>query len=234
MMKKLVTNAAFGAVLAGVAGSAQAELSGNVALTTDYVWRGVSQSDSDPAVQGGFDFAHDSGFYAGVWGSNVDFDDPSEDDADMEFDAYLGFAGELGGGFGYDVSVIRYIYPGTTDDLDWNEFGASVSYGIFSVGVAYSNDVFGSDEDGIYYYGAVAWEFTPGFTLGASVGQYDFDEAVNGPGNPDSYMDYKIGVATEYAGFGFDLSYTDTDSDGEDLYGDWADGRVVFTVSKAL
>lgn len=233
-MNKLMTHVAVGAVLAGAAAAAHAEVSGNVALTSDYVWRGVSQSDSDPAIQGGFDYAHDSGFYAGVWGSTVDFDDPSADDADLEFDAYLGFGGEFAGGLGYDVSLIRYMYPGTDADLDWNELNASLSYSMFSVGVAYSNDVFGSDETGVYYYGAVDWEFTPGYTLSAHVGQYDFDEAVNGAGNPDSYVDYGIGVSTEYKGFGFDLSYYDTDDDGETLYGDWADGRVVFTVSKAL
>ena len=224
-----MSHVAVGAVLAGAATVAQAEVSGNVALTTDYVWRGVSQSDSDPAIQGGFDYAHESGFYAGVWGSNVDFDEAVADSADLEFDIYAGFGGELGGGFGYDVSLIRYMYPGSEADLDWNELNASVSYSIFSVGLAYSNDVFATDEDGIYYYGAVDWEFTPGYTLGAHVGQYDFDT-----GTPDSYVDYGLGVSTEYNGFGFDLSYYDTNDDGETLYGDWADGRVVLTVSKAL
>ena len=72
MNKKL--SIAMGIALASLTTAASAEFSGNVALTTDYVWRGVSQTDEGPAVQGGFDYEHESGFSAGVWGSNVDFD----------------------------------------------------------------------------------------------------------------------------------------------------------------
>ena len=78
--------------------SAEWEGSANVTLTSDYVFRGVSQTDEDPAIQGGFDLSHDSGFYIGAWASNVDFNeedstDPAADDAaDMELDLKVGYA----------------------------------------------------------------------------------------------------------------------------------------------
>ncbi|WP_207060707.1 TorF family putative porin [Motiliproteus sp. SC1-56] len=214
--------------------TAQADVSGNVALTTDYVWRGVSQSDEDMAVQGGFDYSHDSGLYAGVWGSNVDFDEGVDDPADMELDLYGGYATEIEG-ISADVGVIHYRYPGTDADLDWTEFYLSLGFDAFSASINYSNDVFNADEDGIYYSLGYGREIgSTGFSVSAHVGYYDFDNDLTGSGNPDSYTDWQLGVATTLAGLDLDLSYFDTDSDGEDLFGNWAEERLVLTVSKSL
>ncbi|MDQ7072995.1 MAG: TorF family putative porin [Gammaproteobacteria bacterium] len=79
----------------------------SVALSTDYVWRGYSQTDNDPAISGSFDYAHASGFYAGTWASNVSF----ATDTDIEIDVYAGFGGELDNGLGWDIGWLRYIYP---------------------------------------------------------------------------------------------------------------------------
>ncbi|MCW8930992.1 MAG: TorF family putative porin, partial [Gammaproteobacteria bacterium] len=87
-------------------------ISANVALTTDYYFRGISQTDNDGALQGGFDWAHDSGAYAGVWASNVSFGDTH-----LEFDTYAGFSNEVGD-FGYDVGVIKYNYNDTSSHDD--------------------------------------------------------------------------------------------------------------------
>ena len=100
-------------------------LSGNIAVTTDYIWRGMTQNDSDPAVSGGFDLEHDSGFYIGLWASNAkaintDSDGGTENDLNddvisigsLELDGYLGFAGSFNDDAGYDVGYIAYTYPG--------------------------------------------------------------------------------------------------------------------------
>jgi len=83
--------------------SAQAQVSANVAIQTDYVWRGISQNQEDPSIQGGFDYAHDSGFYAGVWGASVDFGGAES----TEFDVYGGWGTELENGLGIDIGVIE-------------------------------------------------------------------------------------------------------------------------------
>lgn len=221
-------------VMAWESQDGQHSTSASVALSSDYVWRGYSQTDNKPAISGSFDYAHDSGFYLGAWASNVDFP-VGDDDAHLEIDAYGGFAGQFGeSGVDYDIGVLRYMYPGV-NGIDWNEVYGSLTYSYFTFGVSHSGDVYGSSENGTYYNLAFNYELPAEINLNAGVGYYDYDEDVFGQGNPDSANDYRIGLSKNYAGFGFDLSYTDTDSDGEDLYGDdFADGRFVFTISKSL
>lgn len=209
----------------------QHSTSASVALSTDYVWRGYSQTDEGPAISGSFDYAHSSGFYAGTWASNVDFDTPGSDvDASMELDIYAGFGGEFGDtGIGYDVGVLRYIYPGE-ESLDWNEVYGSLSYSYFTVGVAHSGDVYGSSEKGTYYSLGFDYDLPYSVALSAGYGYYDYDDDVF----EDNHQDYRIGLAKDFAGFTFDMTYYDMDDDGEDAYGDLAEDRVVFTISKAL
>jgi uncharacterized protein (TIGR02001 family) len=201
--------------------------SASVALSSEYVWRGISQTDEDPAISGSFDYAHSSGFYAGTWASNVDYGD----DASAEIDLYAGFAGEFGdSGVGYDVGVLRYIFPG--EDYNFNEVYGSLSYSIFSLGVAHSSDALGSGEDGTYYSLDAGYDLPMGFSLAGGVGYYDLDEDAFGE---DGYTNYYVGVSKEFAGFGFDITYSDTDSDAEDIFGDdLSDGRFIFTISKSL
>jgi uncharacterized protein (TIGR02001 family) len=231
-MNKLSALCLTGALLAS--GSAMAwesedgthSTSASVALSTDYIWRGYSQTNEDPAISGSFDYAHSSGFYAGTWASNVDF---SAAGTSAEYDIYAGFGGEFGDtGIGYDIGFLRYMYD--TDGLDWNELYASISYSYFSAGVAHSSDVYNSDEDGTYWSLGFDYEFESGIALSAGYGYYDYDDAVSA----DDHQDYRIGVSTEAIGFGFDLTYYGMDNDGEDAYGDLADDRIVFTISKSM
>jgi uncharacterized protein (TIGR02001 family) len=156
-----------------ISGSAAAEFSANIGATSNYVWRGVSQTDDAAAVSGGLDYAHESGFYAGTWASNVDFDD----DTTAEVDAYGGFANELAGGLGYDVGVIYYWYPGAKDDLDFTEIYLSLSYGPVSGGVAYTVDKEDSDADDndLYYHLGASFDVAETWSVGGTVGYYDFD-----------------------------------------------------------
>jgi uncharacterized protein (TIGR02001 family) len=91
----------------------------NVGLVSDYVWRGISQTSHAPAIQGGFDYAHSSGLYAGVWGSNVSWivDTAATlngvGSAGLELDTYFGFKNTFADDFSYDVGFIRYNYPGS-------------------------------------------------------------------------------------------------------------------------
>lgn len=215
--------------------------SANVALTSDYVWRGVSQSDEKGAIQGGFDVNHSSGLYAGIWGSNVDFNEGSSGagDPSMELDLYGGFAHEFRSGMGIDIGLINYRYPGD-DDLNWVEYYGGLSYSVMGLGLSgsinYSDDVFGADETGIYYTAGAEYGIETKYpiTLSGSFGYYSFDDDVFGNDAPDSYKDWKLGAAVAVGNFTFDLSYVDTDNDGEDLFGSWADDRFVATLSAAF
>lgn len=109
-----VSSVAFAAEEAAVAKKEEASWSAttNIGFVSDYYTRGVSQSWHKPAVQGGFDLAHSSGFYAGVWGSNITPN--TYPDANVELDAYAGYNGTVPAvdGLGYTVGAIGYFYPG--------------------------------------------------------------------------------------------------------------------------
>ena len=101
-----------------------AEFESNVALSSEYMWRGMTQTDGQPAVSGGFDISGESGAYFGVWGSNVEYGD----DATMELDYYLGYAGELDNGLNYDIGYLLYDFPGADYDAEEIYLGLGYSY----------------------------------------------------------------------------------------------------------
>lgn len=194
----------------GLVGQAQSELSANVALTSDYVWRGVSQNDEDLALQGGFDYSHEAGFYIGLWGSNVSFSGAS-----TELDIYAGWSTEFENGLGLDVGIIEYTYHGSSaaNDNNFTEYYLGLSHSGFSALYSVGDEFDDHWEVGYEY----AMET---FALSAAYGDYD------------AYSYYRAGISGELGGFGLSLDYWDTDSDGDDIFGDLADGRLVFTVSK--
>lgn len=212
----------------------QHSTSASVELGSDYVWRGYSQTDNEPALSGSFDYQHASGFYAGAWASNVDFA-INNDQAHIEMDVYAGYAGELSDtGISYDLGVLRYIYPGT-DGGNWNEIYGSLSYSFFSLGVAHSDDVYNSNERGTYYSIGFEYPMLAGIKFETTFGYYDYDRDVFGRGNPDSAKDMNIGINKDLAGFNVSLNYINSDDDAEDIYGDSVtDGRVVFAISKSM
>ena len=110
-----------------------AAVSANVSFTSDYIWRGMTQSDA-PVIQGGFDFAADNGFYAGIWGSNVNFNNG----AGSELDYYFGYATEVGS-VGVDVGYISYEYIDSTPDATFDETYLGLSFGDFGVSFAFGD-----------------------------------------------------------------------------------------------
>jgi len=217
-MKMRFLTLACAAALASISGAAIAEdgpftISANVAMTTDYVWRGISQTSEDPAIQGGFDLEHESGIYLGGWGSNVDFG--PGDPADLELDVYGGFTKEFDNGFGFDIGLIHYDFPDVSDYAT-EEIYLGASYSFFSA-------KFNHNLDGNYNYYEAGAEFDlpQEFGLNMHIGYNDPDAG-------DGATDWKIGVTKELFGLGFELAYTDTDINDVPE----ADARAVFTVSK--
>ncbi|MFW5443822.1 MAG: TorF family putative porin [Methylococcaceae bacterium] len=211
--------------------------SASVALTSDYVWRGVSQTNNDPAIQGSFDLAHESGFYIGAWASNVEFADGGK--TSLELDAYAGFSRETDFGgllptaLTYDVGFLHYEFPATSDyNINEVYFGAAISpvdnlnfstYYYLDIGVENKIGKGYVDISADYTLPDWAW----GATLIAHAGQYDRTAGA------DDYWDWKLGIAKDIAGFNFEVAYLDTDGAGG-VDGNLSDGRVVVTVSKSL
>lgn len=195
-----------------VSGSAAADFSANIGATSNYVWRGVTQNDDSAAISGGLDYSHESGFYVGTWASNVDFNG-----ANAEVDLYAGFGNELDSGFAYDVGAIYYGYPGADDlggnedEIDFAEVYASVTFGPVTGGINYT--VYKEDDDAdtndIYYYVSASTEVAPTWSLGGTLGYYDFDES-------DAYSHAQIDVTKDAGDFGeftFSLSQIIDDDD---------------------
>ncbi|MCG6872702.1 MAG: TorF family putative porin [Gammaproteobacteria bacterium] len=218
--KKTLMNSLVAGSLLASASAAQAELSGNVALTTDYVWRGYSQTMENPAIQGGFDFSDKSGFYLGTWGSNVDFGGPEN----LELDLYGGWSGELSGGLGVDAGVISYRYFDDVADPDFTEAYVGLSFGMFSAKASFQID---GPDLGNYYEAGADIPLGEKLTLALHVGKYDYDEG------PDP-VDYSIGVSTAVSGFDLGITAYGVNNDGELVYGKLGDDRVVVSVSKSL
>lgn len=215
--------------------------SASAALTSDYVFRGISQSDENPAIQGSLDWTHDSGLFVGVWGSSVDFDDG--DQASAELDWYAGWAGDYRA-VGVDVRAIYYSYPGadTAREYDYWELGLAGTMTPLAdleltLGYNVSPDFFNESGVGHYVRGGAAYRIggllVP-VTVKADVGrQWIGDNAAFG--TPD-YWHWTLGVGVTVEGLDLAVAYSDTDIDRADCGGglDTCGERVVFSASYAL
>lgn len=209
-------------------------LTGNVALTSEYFYRGLSQSgNGTPAVQGGLDYAHSSGLYVGTWGSNVDFSD-----ANIEIDVYGGYKTELGStGLLLDVGGIYYAYPGADADggrdLNFFEVYGKVGYDfgfmLPSVKLSYSPDYQNESGDSLYSDLSVDVPLGKYFTLGLHAGYMAIDD--NASWGTDDYWDYGISVGTNVFGLDLKAAFVGNDLDAG-CVGECE--RFIFTVSKAL
>lgn len=214
-----------------------AEISANVGFVTEYSFRGIAQSDEHPAVQGGFDIAHSSGLYAGIWGSNVDFNDG--DEASVEVDLYGGYSGAIKG-ISYDAGLIYYTYPGADSSLDYDFVEGSLALGYdfdafaLSGSINYSPEYFADSGDAYYYAGAIDIPLPQEFLLSGHVGYQTIDdEAAFGIGD-DSYLDWGIGLSTTLAGFDFSAQYIDTNLDEPNECADGCDARIILGVSRSF
>ena len=180
-----------------------ASVSANVAFASDYIWRGMTQSDG-PAISGGFDYAADNGFYAGIWGSNVNFNDG----AGSELDYYFGYGFEVAG-VGVDLGYVAFVYPENNTGLDFEEIVLGLSMGDLGL-------TFALGQDGAPDYTEISYAFGP---VGISYREYD------------DYGD-NFGISYGFSCGSYDCGFAYTDfTDGG--YGADEDA-FVFSVSASL
>ena len=179
------------------------DVSANVSFASDYIWRGMTQSDG-PAIQGGFDYAAENGFYAGIWGSNVNFNDG----AGSELDYYFGY-GFTAGSIGVDIGYLAYDYPKNETGLDFEEIYVGLSMGDLGL-------LFAMGQDGAPDYTEVSYGIG---AVSLSYGQYD------------DYGD-NLGISYGFGCGSYDcaLTYSDFSDDG---YGGDEDA-LVFSVSASF
>ena len=218
--------------------------SANVGVWSEYYFRGISQTDDAPALQGGFDWSaklsekHGLGVYLGVWGSNVDFNEAAGvDGATLEMDVYGGITGEIGStGIGWDVGFVKYMYPGADGSLNYDflEGKVALSYDFGVVAATASVNYSGN------YYGASGESWYPKLALEAPVGKYltvtgmiakQYVEKNAVFLYPD-YTEYGIGASVNIAGFDVGVTWSDTNMSKAQC--PEACGMVLFNVSRSF
>ncbi len=236
---KMTKSLTLGALLMGAVTAVPAfanEFTANATVTNNYVWRGLTQTENNPAVQGGFDYAHDSGFYVGTWVSNVSYE--TDDAFNFEHDIYIGW----GGGndtITWDVGYLYYNYDEAAE-FDFGEIYGTIGIGGFSFSAnvltnteADDFGVLDFDFGSTYYLSAdYAFEVAGGLEIGFHVGYHDgdFSEAFNGVNG--AYVDYNAYIAR--GGFAFMVSGTDLDEDSFATSPRLANDELRFVVSYSV
>ena len=248
-----IRRTAMASVLAGLAfaSTAHAGTTGNVSVTSDYIFRGVSQTNQEPALQGGLEYAAESGAYIGAWGSNVswlsDLSSPAAPiSSSLELDVYGGYRGKFNDTVSYDVGALYYWYPGDFpsgfNSADTLEVYAGITIAAsekVTLGAKYSvaaTDLFGyTDSSGSGYLDLSAnVAVAEGWTVGAHAGK----QWIDGNGAFE-YADWKLGITKAFSnGFSVGVAYTGTDADDAlytNPYGNKvARDTVALTVTKAF
>lgn len=245
-MKRLTIAALLlGSAFTGNVLAEENEISANVTLATDYRFRGISQTNRDPAIQGGFDYAHESGVYVGTWASNVSFTEGG-----TEIDVYAGWATDLNENVALDLGVLYYGYP-SDEDADYVEIYGSVSFFGATVGLNYSPEYTYDTGDYFYLYGEYSLPVGDAFSVDLHLGLNQFNHSEDlgsflGAVDPGkSYIDYGISGSASVAGVDLTLAWIGTDIDKDDCFpsdpespdgtGDKAcKGNVVLSVSKSF
>ena len=218
---------ACGVALLGLSSVVAAEVSTNIGVTSNYIWRGMTQNGNDTALSGGIDYSHDSGIYAGTW--------ISEAWTDYELDLYGGYGGEVAG-ISYDAGLIYYTY--TTDaDSNFAEINANVGWDFLSAGFAYvitAEDAVEAVEEDMYFYVGASYDLPEDFSIGLTVGFINTDG--DGDADGEDYTHYQFDVTKSTGDFGdvtFSLSDTDLDRNEVAAAGtDDADMRFLVSWSK--
>jgi len=182
-------------LFSAISSVAVAQFAGSVTVTSDYDYRGYSQTDGDWALQGSAAYSHESGIYGSVWASSLDWGPDS--DADIEVDWVLGYTNSFGdSGVNYDVGLLYYDYPGVSE-ADFLEIYAGLTWSLFRVKLSYSDDFAGFGASGWYLDGGVAYDWENGFGVFAYAG-YSFGDVFSyGEGLPfgaPDYLNYGLGA----------------------------------------
>ena len=200
-------------------------LSWNLSLNSDYLFRGYSLNSESPALQGGLDYSFgDSGFAVGTWASNVDFDDA--DGPDLEWDTYVSWNHDLSDDWNINILYDYYTYVGSRSaygNINYGELFGSLTYGgKYKFTVVYANDYGNSGLSTLYYEGSGSWDLSHAVTLFASLGYQTWDKDL---GMKD-YTNYSLGVSRAFGPVTAKLGWYGTDNNGTDNFGNLAGDRV--------
>ena len=207
--------------LAATPASAQiAGLSANAAVTTNYIFRGISQSGANPAVQAGIDYnIGTTGLAIGAWASSIDFGNVNGEDTQVEVDLYGSYTLAITDAFALSAGFVTYNYPSSPTGVNYNWYegwiGASYNFGVAALSgkVFYAPDYVNLSTSQIYFTGGVSVPVTDWLALNGNVGYSTFDHAVF----PiiEDYLDWNLSAVATVGNFSLTIGYTDTDLSGD-------------------
>ncbi len=202
--------------------SAFAGFSSNLTLTSDYVWRGQTQTEHGAAIQGGLDYAHDIGLYAGAWMSNTA--------TENETDLYVGYSKSINDDLSFKVQYLTYQYP-YTGGMNTNEYTLGLSFKMIDFSFNYSDDMLGTDTSTMYFTLGGSVEVQKNLSLGINLGYFMFDDEEKA--DCKNYLDYKVSLTHSKDGFDIAANYSDTNR--ENYAGDEQDDAAYFiSISRAF
>lgn len=247
-MKKLILASAITAAFAGSFAHAEEAapehvVAYNLGVTTDYVFRGISQSRNRPAVSGGVDYTHSpTGLYAGTWASTISWVNDSAPSGTIgntpfELDLYGGKRGEIAAGVTYDVGAIYYYYPNSKlSPISANtlEVYGQVGYGPVYLKLNYGlTDVIAAGKAGSYYVDAGAnIPVMEGVTLNLHGGYFYFKDGTN-----YNYTDWKAGLTKDFGGLTGAIAVTTTNAAADWNFGQTGylgDTKYIATITKTF
>jgi uncharacterized protein (TIGR02001 family) len=229
MPARLVVSSAAGLLLAMASTAHAATFNGSGALTTDYVWRGTTQTQGDPAVQAGFKAAADNGVYGAVWGSNVEF--APDTHASSEIDVTVGWGGTLSDDWALDLNLTHYRYPSTTVELDWTEAIATLTWKQnYWAQLGYSTEALATDDAGAYAQLGAKFPLNDQLRVEAAAGYYGLDDVYD-----DSYAHAQLGAVWAFkAPFELRVTAHATDKGAKRLFPGLAGSRVEAALQAAF
>lgn len=196
-MKRAATFLMLAVLMPGVT-LAQGKLSGNIGVTSNYIWRGVTQTDDDAAVQGGIDYVHDSNLYLGAWTSSYG------NGNGYELDLYGGYQGSIGE-IPFDVGIILYQYPVDNTGQDAIEVYGKFDFELFYTMAAFTIDKDDTSQDNDLYLNiGTDIELRQGLDMTLLFGMYEFDD----PGAED-YKHFHVSLKKEEFVFALDKNDKD-------------------------
>lgn len=206
-------------------------LGGSVTLASDYVFRGTSQTMGRPSLQLEADADLGHGFYAYVWGTNVDFhpDSEADDGARMEIDLAVGYWAAIGELWSVDLVMVRYLFPGTSYGIsyDYNELITTWRYkDRVGARIGFAKNVDGTDANSWFYELDTSFELPRDVTIEFGVGYYDLQAAFG-----EGYSYAKAALSRNFDDNALRLSFDTTFGDADELFYSQATGpRLVFSL----
>ena len=200
----------------------------NAAVTSEYMFRGITQTDDHPALQLGAGYNWSNGVYIGTWGSNVDFGDAT----DAEVDTFVGWNHSFNDDTSLDLQLVRYNYIGEPTGVDYayNELVGKVGFAKhYSATLGYTNDYLATSTSSTYLSVGGNWPVGHDVNLTASIGHTTTNKTTIGD---SGYTDYSVGANRNFGPVNVSLNYVGSDNKAENIFGkDNAEKKFVLTFS---